>query len=314
MIGDENKLTPGYMARHIPPRSGLGLPIAIIDVAQDFLLAHLADQGIFDVVTFKGGTALRKLYAGAQGRFSTDIDLAAVEAGVDRNALAAIVAAACDVKLGPFTCAPINERNRWQIGVSSRFGNPEIRIKLDVGPPAWISREYRSFITTPIHTRYGFALPALPTMCLEEVLAEKLARLARKATARDASDLIWVAQTSPYSQFSRARVRRLAMLKIWVDNNGLQPAWDKAIASVPFSAASLFAAGREWDDEDIGMLATPPPTLSALESGLKKHYSWLADITPEEERWASAEPRIRGEVLKAVRVLEGSTLSDAHIY
>ena len=46
----------------------------MIDIAQDLLLAHLHAQGMFEHLVFKGGTALRKLYAGNAGRFSTDLD------------------------------------------------------------------------------------------------------------------------------------------------------------------------------------------------------------------------------------------------
>src|SRR6476660_5532034 len=106
MIGDTHQLTPGYIARHVPPQSRLGREVAILDIAQDFLLTHLQDRGVFDLVTFKGGTALRKLFAGAQGRFSTDIDLAAVEVDIDRVSLAAVVAGECAVTLGPFAFTP----------------------------------------------------------------------------------------------------------------------------------------------------------------------------------------------------------------
>lgn len=60
MIGDAHQLTKGYVARHIPRQSRLGPDVAILDIAQDFLLAHLAERDVFGLVTFKGGTALRK--------------------------------------------------------------------------------------------------------------------------------------------------------------------------------------------------------------------------------------------------------------
>lgn len=85
-------------------------------------------------------------------------------------------------------------------------------------------------MSTLIHQRYGFALPALPCRRLEEIMAEKIARLTRSATARDASDLVWIARTSPFSQFDRMRVRRLAMVKVWIDNQGMQPGWKPALA------------------------------------------------------------------------------------
>jgi hypothetical protein len=112
-------------------------------------------------------------------------------------------------------------------------------------------------------------------MRLEEILAEKIARLSRKATARDASDLMWVAQTSPHSLFDRGQVRRLAMLKVWVDNHGMNPGWSPALACMPFDAATWLGHRARWDDEPIGMLASPPPTLPALVEAPQRHYAWL---------------------------------------
>lgn len=68
MIGDAHRLTPGYVARHLPPASCVGPDIARLDIAQDFLLADLADSGAVELVVFTGGTALRKLFAGGQSR------------------------------------------------------------------------------------------------------------------------------------------------------------------------------------------------------------------------------------------------------
>lgn len=314
MIGDSHRLTRGYVARHVPPQSKVGVDVAILDIAQDFLLAHLGELGLFELVTFKGGTALRKLFAGAQGRFSTDLDLAAVEPGVDRQTLAAMVANEAVGTLGPFTFTSRYDRNRWHIVVISEFGDPALTIKLDVGPPCWLEREHRSFIPTLTHQRYGFALPVLPSMRLEEILAEKIARLSRKATARDASDLVWAVKTSPHSRFTRASVRRLAILKVWVDNNGMQPGWTEALACVPFDPARWLAPRERWDDEQIGMLASPPPTLPELEAALRHHYTWLGQLTSEEEQWARADRRDRGNVIAAIRTLMGGALGDVHLY
>jgi predicted nucleotidyltransferase component of viral defense system len=89
----QRNLTRGYVQRHIPPGSGLSLGIAVLDIAQDYLLAHLSATGILgDLVVFTGGTALRKLFAGSQGRFSTDIDLAMAETNATREELAEWIA------------------------------------------------------------------------------------------------------------------------------------------------------------------------------------------------------------------------------
>jgi uncharacterized protein len=54
-------------------------------------------------------------------------------------------------------------------------------------------------------------------MALGENMAEKIARLTRRTPARDVYDLVWIATTSPHSSFDRASVRRVAVLKNWVD-------------------------------------------------------------------------------------------------
>ncbi len=62
-------VTAGWLARHTPSGPG-GRYAALIDIAQDLLLARLHQQGVFEHLVLKGGTALRKLYAGNAGRFS----------------------------------------------------------------------------------------------------------------------------------------------------------------------------------------------------------------------------------------------------
>ena len=164
MIGDNHSLTPGYVARHVPRDSPAGPDVAVLDIAQDFLLAHLQECGVFEqLAVFKGGTALRKLFAGARGRFSTDLDFAAAEVDADRQTLAQLVARESDVTLGPFRFRPSESRGRWRISVSSSLGDPAISIKVDVGPPCWLEPELRPFVPVSTHERYGFRLPSIPT-------------------------------------------------------------------------------------------------------------------------------------------------------
>lgn len=75
-------ITQGRLARHTPP-GPQGRYAALIDIAQDLLLARLHEQGVFEHLVFKGGTALRKLYAGNAGRFSTDLDFSVREPSDD---------------------------------------------------------------------------------------------------------------------------------------------------------------------------------------------------------------------------------------
>ncbi|MGP8151257.1 MAG: nucleotidyl transferase AbiEii/AbiGii toxin family protein, partial [Acidimicrobiales bacterium] len=68
----------------------------------------------------------------------------------------------------------------------------------------------------PIHSRYGGPLPQLPVVDLAENVAEKISRLNRRSPARDAYDLVWVART-PGLDLDRSLIRRLAVVKAWVD-------------------------------------------------------------------------------------------------
>jgi len=315
MIGEAHRLTAGYVARHVPPGSRLGRDIAVLDIAQDFLLAHLHEAGFFpDLVVFKGGTALRKFFAGSEGRFSTDLDLAAVELDVNRQELAGVIAEQATVTLGPFRFEARESRSRWHIRVMSEFGSPSVSMKLDVGPPCWLRPEERPFVETKTQARYGFPLPHIPVMHLEEILAEKVARLTRSAIARDAFDLVWARSNSPHSRFSSDLVRRLAMLKVWVDNHGLGGAWRPALSPRPFNADAWLAPRDPWDDEQIGLLAHPPPSLADLQRDLTTLYGWLRELTEEEVRWGAANRSSKGEVIAAIRALDGGALADVHLY
>jgi len=60
--------------------SGLrDIMIAEKEVVLTFLLQLLSERGILDRVAFKGGTCLRKMIVGSQGRFSTDLDFTGLE-------------------------------------------------------------------------------------------------------------------------------------------------------------------------------------------------------------------------------------------
>jgi hypothetical protein len=60
--------------------SGLrDIMIAEKEVALTFLLQLLSERGILDRLAFKGGTCLRKMFLGNQGRFSTDLDFTGIE-------------------------------------------------------------------------------------------------------------------------------------------------------------------------------------------------------------------------------------------
>lgn len=298
-----------------PTTGNVDLSIGILDIAQDFLLARLYNQGFGEVATFKGGTSLRKQIAGSSGRFSTDLDFAATDAK-GRDAVADILTELTDgTELGPFRYQVTYRKagDRPRILVTSDLGAIDQTMKVDIGPPAWITPDITRPVPTLIHDRYGFAMPAIPTMTLAETLGEKIARLNRRSTARDAYDLVWIASNPPYSGFDRPLVRRLAVLKICADLHGLGGA-AVAVGAGPFDPQRWLRTRTDWGSKDIGLLAAPPPSLADLGTDLVARYGFLGDLTEDEASWARTDPRQVADVVKGVATTDGVILSEADLW
>lgn len=314
------RLTEGHLLRHAPAQSPQGRDAAVIDIAQDLLLRHLADQGVLALVAFKGGTALRKVYAGAAGRFSTDLDFAVASPHDDPDTVIGLLAETIHgTHLGPFTYQVEQRRGRPTIVYQSDLGpdpTGALQSKIDVGPPPWLTPTERAWVEVPIHNRYGGPLPLLTVVNLAENVAEKIARLNRRSPARDAYDLVWVART-PGLDLDRPLIRRLAVLKAWIDLHGL--ATDHATWSAPLPDAQPFDAvgwltprtARDFDDEAIGLLTVPPPDLDTLGRDLSRLYQWLTDLDDDEQIVARGRPQDRNVVLHLLADLPGRRLAGA---
>lgn len=314
------RLTQGHVLRHAPAQSPQGRGAALIDIAQDLLLRHLSEQGVLTMVAFKGGTALRKVYAGAAGRFSTDLDFAVASLDDDPDAVIGLLVDEIDgTQLGPFTFGIETRRGRHTITYRSELGlNPveQLQSKLDVGPPPWLAPVSRSWVEVPIHARYGGPLPSLPVVSLAENVAEKIARLNRRSPARDAYDLVWVAG-APGLDLDRALIRRLAVLKTWIDIHGLHTKHAQWAAPVPdarpFDAERWLSprTAADFDDQTIGLLTVPPPDLTDLGQNLSRLYQWIADLDDDGRQIAEGRPRDRGLVLSLIADLPGQRMMGA---
>lgn len=309
-------LTKGHVLRHAPAQSAQGAEAALIDIGQDLLLRALADDGVLELVAFKGGTALRKVYAGARGRFSTDLDFAVAGLDDDPEGVKDLLEEAIDEReIGPFHYRVEERRGRAHITYDNDLGFGDVgrlRSKLDIGPPPWLPPVMRPWIPLPTHDRYGGPLPELPTVRLEENVAEKIARLNRRTFARDAYDLVWVAR-EPGVELDRGLTRRLGVLKCWVDTNGLTTsnhAWSTITDARGFDSARWLEprAASAFDDEQIGLLTIPPPDLEGLGRDLAFLYGWLADLTAEERVAAKGSAGDRGGVIEALRNLDGGRM------
>lgn len=227
MTGDYDiSIQPGHIARHTPRNAGAqGREAAVVDIAQDLLLRHLHDEGLLNGVAIKGGTAIRKLYAGNEGRFSLDLDFAVSAVEQDREEAALSFAAAVDgLKIGPFEYGTRERRGKWSVTFASKFiAEPTLATKLDFSSAPWLEPVRRGWVPMPVHNRYGGPLPQIKTVRIEENVAEMIARLNRTTTARDMYDLAWIcSQHNLWTEIDKALIRRLSVLKIWTDSNGMR--------------------------------------------------------------------------------------------
>ena len=313
-------LTPGHVLRHMPPGAvAQGREAALVDIAQDLLLRELHSSGLMDELVFKGGTALRKLYAGNAGRFSLDLDFAVRDVGTAAETVLDLLEGhVAGLQIGPFTYGITQRRGKRHLEMSSaELGSATaLSSKLDVSSPPWLTPVARNWVEMPVHSRYGEpALPALPVVRLEENIAEKVSRLNRSTPARDMYDLRWVMQNVRAS-LDLPLLRRLAVLKIWVDTHGVTAgdgtAWQPAHAGGPFDAERWLRRRqpREYDEEDIGVLAVPPPPLPELSTHVSASYAFLAELDRDEQTAALARAQDRPLVLRLLAELPGERLSN----
>lgn len=285
------RITEGHLVRHFngvkAARDG-----AILDIAQDHALHHLHEEGLFhEGLVFKGGTALRKFRAGSAGRFSTDLDFACPDDDLVLNVLGAFDGAEVD----GFTFRLTNhgdDGRRADLVIESPFGTPTLGAKVELARHALsLAPQMLEPLSLPIHSRYGFKMPALPVVRVEEAIAEKLARYRRVALARDLYDLYWYGDGA----LDEPLVRRLWVLKVYRDINS------DGRGTAPIRPEDVLAAWSVADfaPEDIGYL-TKPVKLGEWISRVKSRYGFLDALTSDEVKWCGVNARHAYEVEQAL--------------
>ncbi len=286
-------ITEGHLVRHFQGRRG-GRGPAIIDIAQDHLLAHLAREGFFELgIALKGGTALRKFWAGSAGRFSTDLDFA----GMDESSASLLVELVDGAQVGQFSFGveELDGTQRMRLLISSPFGELDVPARLDLGRrPLWLSPEPMNLLPMPIHGRYDFVMLPIPAARLEETIAEKLARYRRGSLARDLYDLAWVSSRP----FDEVLVRRLLVLKVWTD------VIDDGLGDRPFDPEEILRerTADEFRPEAIGYLTTPVDVPGWIAS-VRNRFGFLGELDEDERRWARCSRGEEWEVRQAIAAL-----------
>ena len=170
-------------------RSKVVMRASVLDVAFDVFLSEMHRRDLFEVckMVFKGGTALRKFHFGHKGRFSFDLDFDAEE-----GAEQAIAEELNGCSFGDFEFEISERRTHYLLKVaSSLFPEGSYEVKMDFSRRGcWLPPDERTPLSSP-------ALPegvwdegaSIPTLRLEENVAEKLSRWQHRRLVRDLYDL-----------------------------------------------------------------------------------------------------------------------------
>lgn len=221
--------------RRFAHQSHVDLHVAQQDVVLLYALDLLRERAILPRLAFKGGTYLRKMILGQQGRFSEDLDFTALRIARSPEALfrSAFQSAHHGVR---FTLEGAYSTERgWATLVSYKHAWDEGQFKLEVS--------YREKPSLPVVERVPldqlyvpdlpFTLPSIQCLQMAEALAEKLRATQQRATERDLYDVIQYSKT----KFKPEVVRLVTTVKLWNDHE-------------PFDAeqilATLSAGRKNW--------------------------------------------------------------------
>lgn len=273
----EKRLVQWYAAD-----AGVDLDVAETEIVLAYLLCILSEDGLLDHLAFKGGTAIRKLYLGATGRFSLDMDFTAVGDPDPETLILDLVAL-------------LHERTHY--GLTFTVPSPDYYATdsscgAEVGyHHDWVAAghvgvqvSFRAQPLLPIRSmplrreRYfdwlGIELPQAPALDLHEVIGEKIRAAAQRTRVRDLYDLYLLAR-EPYD---RDRVRQIAIIKCWETRYAFAPA--AFLAALP---------ARKYDWSDLGRLVRRdrPPAAGQITRDVQQSYAFLEEMTLEEAQLAA---------------------------
>jgi len=278
-------LTRAQVQRYAAESGLRDMMIAEKEVVLTVLLQLLSERGLLDRLAFKGGTCLRKMAVGSQGRFSTDLDFTGLEAHDHEDVILAMMQAFEAPYHGIQFSVPDAGYYETLDGLSwgvnpayvhdwNRSGS-EIRVQISRRETPTLPTERLAQIEQSYFRHLPFAPTAITCLSLPEIIAEKVRACYQRSKARDIYDLAMFA-TRPLDQ---ALVRRLVVLKLWQARDRFDPA--RLIAK--------FQDGREFDWDDLRDLVRRTHVIDREQMirECARGFAFLAELTDEERALAS---------------------------
>jgi len=253
---------------------------ALVDIAQDYVLQHLNQQGFFARgLVLTGSVALRKYRAGIRARFSPTLEFSTTDGGLAGWTLATL----SDVTLSGFHFSTeMTDERHATLHITAPFEWPDIESGIEIhAEPLLLRPKTLDPVPVEVHWSYGFTMPSLPVICAEEDIADRLIRFPHTVAPRDLYDLAWYAARP----FDEDLVRRLWVLKMY-DEYRRDGRKEEIDAGQVFANCHL--AGGVPHDE------------AAWVDTVKLRYVFLKDLTPNEQRWCQVNPADEQDVAQAL--------------
>lgn len=275
------------------------------EVVLTCLLQLLSERGLLDRLAFKGGTCLRKMLIGSQGRFSTDLDFTGLEEHDHEDIIPEIMAAFEQ----PFHGISVFHSGRRLLrnyetqdglswGVSPAYahewnrGGSEIRLQISRRETPTLPTERRAQIEQSYFHYLPFTPVEITCLALPEILAEKIRACYQRGKARDIYDLGMFA-TRPLDQ---PLVRRLVVLKLWQARDRFDPAL----------LMRKLQDGREFDWDDLAQLVRRTTVIDRerITADCARGFAFLNELTDEERALAGDQHQRERALWERLSVME----------
>jgi predicted nucleotidyltransferase component of viral defense system len=256
--------------------------IAEKEVVLTFLLQLMSERGILNRLAFKGGTCLRKMFVGSQGRFSTDLDFTGTEDHDHQDVILEMMAAFQQPFHGVQFAIADDSYYETQDGLSwganptyshewNASGVSEIKLQISRRETPTLAAEPRAQIFQSYFRLLPFAPADITCLALPEILAEKIRACYQRNKARDIYDLGMFA-TRP---LDRTLIRRLVVLKLWQAQDTFDPA----------RLVQKFRDGQEFDWDDLRQLLNRAINIDRAKICIDcvRGFAFLAELTEDEQ-------------------------------
>jgi predicted nucleotidyltransferase component of viral defense system len=274
-------LTQPQVQRYATESGLRDIMIAEKEVVLTFLLQLLSERGILDRLAFKGGTCLRKMFVGSQGRFSTDLDFTGIEEHDHEDVVLAMMEAFEQPFHGIRFAIPdgsyYETEDTLSWGVNPTYahdwnasGVSEVKLQISQRETPTLPTARRPQIEQSYFRFLPFVPAEITCLALPEILAEKIRACYQRNKVRDIYDLGMFA-TRP---LEHALIRRLVVLKLWQARDTFDPA----------RLMQKFQDGRDFNWDDLSQLLRRTIVIDrhSITADCVRGFGFLAELTPDE--------------------------------